>query len=465
MVDTPIYIKSLELVNFRTFGEAAINLIGKHSALPRWTLLLGDNGVGKSTILQSIAWMKPQFPDPDPNTPGVSIPLRSIEPLINNEENETLLNMIRRQNKREKHCDIRVTFLAKHKLSTPTTDKNIPQCLSSISIATNKRGELDKVEHRVFTKQPDTFYNNIIYIYAYSASRVLGRLNMNDSDLEDTIPSFLGEKTVLFDAQEILHTLNYAKLDTKDHRSKYTLFLQSVKAMLVSLLPDIEHVNDIEIIAPRLVGRKMAPPTVLLSNRYGKKIPFDNYSLGYKTVMSFAIDLAWRLFNRNNTSPLDQSGIVLIDEIDLHLHPLWQTVIMDKLSAHFPNIQFIATAHSPLMVQAAIDANYAVLRETSAGVEIVSEPEDVEGWRVDQILTSELFGLTTTRGDKYNKLLQEQRKLAKKARRTTSEQKRLKQLTERLSRYAPGKTEELDDRRLISEVANQLRKDRTVIKL
>ena len=76
------------------------------------------------------------------------------------------------------------------------------------------------------------------------------------------------------------------------------------------------------------------------------------------------VDLAVRMFRRypNSFDPLSEHAIVLVDEIDLHLYPRWQRTIMSFLSDRFPNTQFIVTAHSPLVVQAAKDANIVLLR-------------------------------------------------------------------------------------------------------
>jgi predicted ATP-binding protein involved in virulence len=85
--------------------------------------------------------------------------------------------------------------------------------------------------------------------------------------------------------------------------------------------------------------------------------------------------------------------LYLVDEIDLHLHPKWQRKLIVDLTKHFPNTQFIATAHSPLVVQAAENANIALLKRNGDHVEIINNPEEIRGWRIDQILTSDLFGL------------------------------------------------------------------------
>lgn len=84
---------------------------------------------------------------------------------------------------------------------------------------------------------------------------------------------------------------------------------------------------------------------------------------GEKCTIALFGDLARRmaLANPNKDNPLDGEGIVLIDEIELHLHPLWQRRILNVLKKVFPNIQFIVSTHSPQVLGEA-DDTYNVLR-------------------------------------------------------------------------------------------------------
>src|SRR5262249_32648649 len=130
--------------------------------------------------------------------------------------------------------------------------------------------------------------------------------------------------------------------------------------------------------------------------------------------------------------PLSQPAIVLVDEIDLHLHPHWQRRIVADLTRHFPKIQFIATAHSPLMVQSATDANLAVLREQDGQVVIENRPYFVKNWRVDQILTSDLFGITSARDPYTESLIAERNTLLDKLDRNPEDEARLRELEHEL---------------------------------
>lgn len=83
----------------------------------------------------------------------------------------------------------------------------------------------------------------------------------------------------------------------------------------------------------------------------GDKTIFDNLPAGYKRIFSMVFDIAYRSFTLNGASGLnDIFGIVLIDEIDLHLHPTLEQEVLQRLKSTFPNVQFIVTTHSPLVI-------------------------------------------------------------------------------------------------------------------
>jgi predicted ATP-binding protein involved in virulence len=89
-----------------------------------------------------------------------------------------------------------------------------------------------------------------------------------------------------------------------------------------------------------------------ISNEIKETLFINQMSSGEKTLIALVADIVRRLYlaNSKNINPLEGHGIVLIDEIELHLHPKWQRKVLPKLLETFPNIQFVITTHSPLVL-------------------------------------------------------------------------------------------------------------------
>jgi predicted ATP-binding protein involved in virulence len=100
--------------------------------------------------------------------------------------------------------------------------------------------------------------------------------------------------------------------------------------------------------------RVQEDPLRLLVDKAGASLDLSQLSDGERSFLAVICDLGRRmaLANPRLDRPLHGAGVVLIDELELHLHPKWQREVSDKLRATFPNIQFIATTHSPFVIQA-----------------------------------------------------------------------------------------------------------------
>lgn len=88
--------------------------------------------------------------------------------------------------------------------------------------------------------------------------------------------------------------------------------------------------------------------TLEFSFNDGRVIAFDTLPMGYKRIFSIVLDISYRSYILNEDK--ENEGIVLIDEIELHLHPTLQQEILQRLRKTFPKIQFIVTTHSPLVI-------------------------------------------------------------------------------------------------------------------
>lgn len=103
--------------------------------------------------------------------------------------------------------------------------------------------------------------------------------------------------------------------------------------------------------------------------------PMSEMSDGYRSVLNMVADIAHRMAVLNpqlGDSVLETPGIIIIDEIELHLHPGWQKRILNDLTTVFPNIQFIVSTHSPEVITSYKDANLILLKHEGSATQIDS---------------------------------------------------------------------------------------------
>lgn len=119
----------------------------------------------------------------------------------------------------------------------------------------------------------------------------------------------------------------------------------------------------------------------------GKLMTVNQLSDGEKCLMAMVGDLARRLAiaNPNTSNPLDGEGIILIDEIDLHLHPTWQQQAIPQLRTVFPNCQFLVSTHSPHVLNHTHPESLFVLRDEEQGIQ-VKQPSESYGKTIDATL-------------------------------------------------------------------------------
>lgn len=137
-----------------------------------------------------------------------------------------------------------------------------------------------------------------------------------------------------------------------------------------------------------------------------RRLRLADLSDGYQSMAGFGLDLMELFLTRWGSLEVAE-GVVLIDELGAHLHPRWQMQVTVLLRAAFPRVQFIATTHDPLCLHGLRDGEVALLRRTENDriYALHHELPSVEGLAVDQILTSEHFGLHSTREPAVEQLL------------------------------------------------------------
>lgn len=145
------------------------------------------------------------------------------------------------------------------------------------------------------------------------------------------------------------------------------------------------------------------------------ELRIEQLSDGYKIAIAMVADIAARMAEANpgKENPLSTSGIILIDEVDLHLHPQWQRTILKSLHSIFPNVQFIVTTHSPSVILGALDITQIIKSEE--GKLLTQEvAEKYHNYDVSRLLLSDLFELDNVRTDQYQDLMKRRIELANK---------------------------------------------------
>ncbi|CAN5259608.1 AAA family ATPase [soil metagenome] len=448
------YFLSLELENVRCFGEKQKIDFSDGNYKPRqWTIILGDNGTGKTTLLQSMVAslptkfsfnqilvldkpvrvsdsVSPKFPVIDDRYPNWHLTRSGQIEFIEVEAVFSYRNNLRNENEK--------------------TDEII------------KFGFQLKTEGQVSLKT-DKYIKGIqnSVCFAYGASRKAGETSLSEQNEESHYITLFDETALLINPEEWLLQADYASKRlynstgkrTQKFAEKRAQRLESVKNTLINILPDVDQIRFTETERNFSSHRRSnnvvtIKPIVEFHTPYGW-VEAKDLSLGYRTSMAWMVDFASRMFDLypESENPLAEPAVVLIDEIDLHLHPKWQRELLDYLSNLFPNTQFIVTTHSPLIVQsaAARDANIVVCRREGDHVVIDQSLEAVRGWRADQILTSDLFDLPSTRDTEIEKLEKQRREILSKAKVTKADEKKLKMLSAELDAL-PVNEETEDDK-------------------
>ncbi len=433
-------LKQLSLRNFRLFGEDEQVL--KFSSDKNVTILVGNNGSGKSSILDAIAISISTF---TANFPGQAIK-QYTDSDVHITENEEYGDYMQVESIFETcyNGDIDILRYRQGKVKAPegvlknvnsyaellmSKINNEEQCnLPIVAYYGTGRGQIKAPERKRDFKKAFTRWD--AYTGALEASA--------------NFRQFIE----WFDLMEDEERREREDRRDWDYKSKP---LETVRKALSTFVGE-------KFSNPRMM---IHPLRFVMDERVGdgkcRQLRIEQMSDGYKIVTAMVADIASRMAEANpdKENPLMSNGIVLIDEIDLHLHPKWQRTIIDSLSKTFPNIQFIVSTHSPIILSGAMDAAQVIVLGEDGIVD--ADAKEYETYDISQLLLSELFGLKSSRSPQWDNMLSEQKSLLEKNNRTSDEDSRLKELDKELSRLSFGDSiEQLKSRDLLYKIAKRL---------
>ena len=376
-------IEELHLQNFRGFRELKLTLP------PDLAVFIGVNGSGKSSILDSIAILLSIFIDELlPKKPYKKLEFDLTEDDIN-------INAHRTQESIRTVIDSGIKLSwdisrDRDQFKSITRKKEINQYASDVH---------QELKYRLNLSIPLLVYYQTQRIVMNSASgkRVIRKPNQFDA-YKSAFSNNINDFKDFFDwFKEEEEYENEIRL--RENNSFRNTNLEIVRKAIEIFLESFPNSQFVNLHIARVSGSKelsshrLNSPSLVIEKN-GENFKLDQLSEGEKTLLMLVVDIARRLaiLNPSITNPSELlekgTGIILIDEIDLHLHPQWQRIVIPSFRKTFPKCQFIVTTHSPQVLSGVNRENVFILEDS----EIVELTPHTFGRDSNSIL-SEVMGV------------------------------------------------------------------------
>jgi predicted ATP-binding protein involved in virulence len=377
-------IEKIKLKNFRGIKELDLVL---H---PRLNVFFGTNGSGKSTILEAMALMLTWAVSKirDSSKTGTIIKEKDI-----------------RNTQSSVQLEITCSYLEER------TSWTVSKTRTGTTAAKTKNDYQELIEfgRRIQSSVRNQEESNLPLFAYYPVDRNIADISIKTENNFDKSPLAVYEDALLgkisfqsffewFREREDLENENIRQKIAEDRNANIESLdkqLQIVRSAITTFLPEFSNLK---------IRRN---PLRMEVNKNKEILTINQLSDGEKTLIALIGDLARRLSITNVTlsNPLEGQGTILIDEVDLHLHPKWQRILIRGLMTTFPNCQFILTTHSPHILTHVKPENLFLLQPSEEGV-IFEKPGESYGKTVERIL-EDLMGLETTRPVEVEKDLKE----------------------------------------------------------
>ena len=433
-------IDRISLTNMRLVGEQTKELV--LDSTKNVVILLGDNGFGKTTILDAMATIMAPY---SAQFPGIAdYQLSDLDVHIN------------RQGRRAKFLTVEaelsdngiVMRSVRYRKGTQTPPKANYEQMKQMAIAKKNAilaGE-QNVELPLFAYYGTGRGQFQVPERRRGFQQAFERWDCYKSAInpETDFKRFFG----WFDLMEDQERRDREKLRDFNYKSPV---LNTVRRALSEIVTSYRN--------PRIETR----PLRFIMDRIDQdgsthELRIEQLSEGYKIVIAMVADLAARMAEANPDmdNPLNSTGIVLVDEVDLHLHPRWQRDILSQLTKVFPNIQFVVSTHSPVIVVGAAEIAQVInLNKINEDENLIYDHTYISN--VGQVLLSDLFGLNYLYSPEWDDKIEERNSLLSKQVLTEDEKKRLAELDEEMKGLtAIPNSNAVRSAQLIEKLAKQL---------
>ncbi|EIU3225964.1 AAA family ATPase [Pseudomonas aeruginosa] len=436
-----MYITEIEITDLRSFrGAHSVSLAHSDGTYPGWTVFAGRNGAGKSTLLKAIA-------------------LSVIGPLASRSLAGVFTDWVRKGAEsgmvasRIAFTEQKDTFQSGGRVTKTPFWAGLKWSPSSHGHDVLERW-MDKESpnrQRIPDRGPWADGPSGWFIAGYGPYRHLGPppadvIKLSGDPVVARLVNLFNETATLSDAVDWLKQVHLRALENRPGA-------ESLKNTVLDILGD-------GLLPDGSLVRKVDSEGLWIE-RDGVTMPLEQVSDGYRTVAALVVDIIRRIYetyggleaSRNESGKLvcNQPGVVLIDEVDAHLHVAWQQKIGFWLTQTFPAIQFLVTTHSPFICQAA--SSNGIIRLPAPGEQRTIEHIDEITWNAvvnggaDDAVMTELFGLEHAHSFESEQLRQEIAILESKLMRGTANKSEIDRYSE-IKDVLSADLGELADRKL-----------------
>jgi len=327
-----ILIENIHIKNFKSVKDITIKFGNLLNETVPSIILIGENGTGKSSILQAIV-----------------LGLLTQKSLDNNKRLKLKNEYLRIDNGNN--------FTQEGSIEIKLTDIENPTKLTfntqNTELLTSGR------------KMP---------VLAYGSTRLLSKTTLiNEITNGLNIENLFNSRHELIDAEAWLLSLS-------DKEFKYVSDLVLREILMLKENETISRSHNKILIKPA-------------------NIQLNSWSDGYKSVLSLVCDILYNmqsLWKQEVREINDYSGVVIIDEIEQHLHPSWKQEIIPRLKTVFPQIQFIISTHDPLCIQNTLKNEVFIVSKNETNETMLEQADVPSGIYIDKLLTGKWFSLQTT---------------------------------------------------------------------
>ena len=353
-----MFLRRLTLTNIRSIGSLSIGFEEQPGKSRPWTFLLGENGSGKSTVLRATALALA-------GSEALPEILGDLDWWIREGHDSASIEL--------------VLATANHDLRR--VELKFVRGSGTLRFLTDNQNSLRELDDALRHAARNYF------VVGYGVNR---RMTPDSQSIAPNSSAYRTSRSqnvaTLFSSNSALVSLEQWAIDLDYRRGDKGLDL--VRSALNKLLPDVKFAG-VDKEHRRL--RFKTPDGTL---------PLELLSDGYQAMAAWCGDLLFRVTEtfKNYKDPLNTRGLLLIDELDLHLHPVWQRQLVSFLRATLPRFQIIATTHSPLTVhQAGTEELFVLKRGASpdAGVVVEKFAGAPSKLTLSQLIQSPIFGLDT----------------------------------------------------------------------